>query len=256
MRSLSVILLAIGLSSCSKREQPAPNVHVLTADGGSGVDTGSNPENVAKPKLPESLIDIDFVKQWDKTGAKRLSPDELREQHFCQTLYADNPDQCLAAQLAGSGLAGPGVIVVRLKVQPDVLKRVRGAADTPLVIPTADFRASAKLKKKRTVVISMNEPFAETRARFAQFCSGVLAEVKASAASDVVDGVLDGAQIGRKITYTFASGTGTISLALRPPNAARDVLDCVIVPGDQITRSLIADLDWTEPVLVAVVEEK
>jgi hypothetical protein len=256
MRRLSVTLLVIGLLGCSKRDQPAPNVHVVSPESGSGVEARSETESVVKPKLPDSLLEFDFVKFWDKTGPKRLTPDELRDQHFCQTLYSDNPEQCLAVELVGAGMAGPVVTAVRLKVQPDVLMRVRAAADTPLVIPSGGFRASAKLKKKRTVVISMSEPFAETRARFDHFCSSVIAEVKTIGAGEVMDGGLDGVQIGRKITYTFASGTGTISLALRPPNAARGALDAVIAPGDEITRSLLADLDWNEPVLVAVVEEK
>jgi hypothetical protein len=256
MRRLYLTLLVIGLLGCSKREQPGPSVHVVNPDAGSDVDSRSGAEPVVKPKLPESLLEFDFVKLWDQTGPRRLSPDELRDQHFCQTLYSDNPDQCLAAELVGSGMAGPVSTAVRLKVQPDVLKRVRAAADTPLVIPSGGNRASAKLKSKRTVVISLNEPFPETRARFDKFNAGVIAEVKASGASEVVDGGLDGVQIGRKIAYTFASGTGTISLALRPPNAARDALDAVIAPGDEITRSLLADLDMNETVLVAVVEEK
>src|SRR5262249_41862270 len=161
-------------------------------------------------KLPESLLDLDFVKLWDQTGPKRLTPDELRDQDFCQTLYADNPDQCFAAQLAACGPAGPVVVAVRLKVQPDVLKRVRFAADAPLVIPSEGFRASATSKKKRTVVIAMSEQLAETSSRFERFCAGVVAAVKANHAGEVVDCELEGVQTGRKITYTFATSTGTI----------------------------------------------
>ena len=254
MRLLFVLCVLAG-SGCSKRDSAPLNVQVTPTDPNSGVNPGPGDP---KPEEPKSLLQLDILALWERTGPKRLTPEEQEQQHHGRVVFADHADECLAGQIAGGGLAGPVATIARLRMQSDVVKRVRLASEQPPSIkPTGGFLASGQVDWKRTTLIVVVEPAIEANERFRQFIEEqVTPTVDATTGTAATAGPVPGVPSGAVLSYRLPDRTGTITLALLYPSADKKVLDSVIPPGDVLGRSLLAGRRDGEALLIAIVEEQ
>lgn len=258
MRIVLCVAIALVMVGCSKREEPAiPNVQLTEPEA-------PTPEAV-KPQLPplkppQSLLDVDFLKLWNQAGPKRLTPAEQADRLIELLHYGVHPDEHLTAELVGTGTAGPLAIAVRYRVQSDVLKRVKLAADEPFrILTTGGLRGSITSSGQsggtRTVVISVFDPPTEVRERFREFFhNGVIPAVSFTTGDGLFE-TLGAATPGWKYPYHTKDRKGTLTVALLLPDADSKAVDSLIAPG-HLSRPLVVDRKANETLLVVIVEEK
>lgn len=250
-RLLVALVMLVG-SGCSRRDSAPVDVQVVPSD--PTPDPGG-----PKPEEPKSLLQLDMAALWDRTGPKRLTPEELEQEHHGRVVFADHPDECFATQLIGGGLAGPVTTIARLRVHSDVVKQVRTAAEQPPILkPKGGLLARLELVgAKRTTLIAVVEPATEANERFRRFIEEqVTPAVDAATGTATTAGPFPALPSGAVLSYRFPDRTGTITLALLPPSTDKKILDSVIAPGDTLGRSLITGRDDGESLLIAIVEER
>lgn len=254
MRGVTFAMLVLVASGCSKRDSAPPGVQVTQAD--PNTVTNPTPEAI-EPAPPKSLIRLDFVKLWDEAGPKRLTLEEQQQLHHGRVVYADHPDECFAPQIVGSGLANPVTIIARLRVQSDVVKQVRRAAeDPPSIKPMWGLLASGEFRGRRTTVIAVVDAPAEGRERFRQLVEQGVTPIVTSTTGVVVSvAPLAGLPSGARIVYSLPDRTGTITLALMSGPELK-MLDTLIPPDDIVGRSLLGGRSEGVNLLIAIVEER
>jgi hypothetical protein len=202
-------------------------------------------------------LQTDFVALWDQTGPKRLSPEEEQRQYHGRVVFTDHADECLAAQVVGSGIAGPVPVLARLRIQSDVVKRVRRAIEEPPSIkPTGGLLGSVQIDGRRTTLIAVVEPNAEAQARFREFLTQHVSPILAPHGGAGRVGLQPGPSQVWRSPYQLPDRSGTITLALLPPSGDKQTLDSLIPPGDVLGRSLLTGKREGEALLIAIVEEQ
>ncbi|MCE9561010.1 MAG: hypothetical protein K8U57_03040 [Planctomycetes bacterium] len=259
---MRVVLFAMLLSvaiGCSKRDSAPLNVQVTQPEPTPEVKpVPPVPPDEAKPPPPKSLLKLDFANLWEQTGPKRLSPEEQERQHHGRVVYADHADECLAGQVVGGGLAGPVAVIARLRIQSDVLKRVRAASEEPPSIrPTGGLLASGEFGGRRLTLISVVEKQPEARDRFRDFMQiGVVPVVAKATGSPTRLETRHGVVSITRIPFKTSDRSGTITLALVFPNTEKKALDELIPPDDVVGRSLLAGHREGDTLLIAIVDEQ
>lgn len=255
---LFALLVTIG-SGCSRREPSPLQVQVTPTDPNSGASPGSNPVDPTHEE-PKSLLNVDFVALWDRTGPIRLSPEEQEYQHHGRVVYADHAEECFAVEMvgAGSSLGGPLLVLARNNARPEVTRRMRAVASEPFTPkPSGGLLASGQFDGKKTTVIAVVEQAVAADERFRRFIEQEVTPIVAQASGTAATpGPVSGFPSGAALAYRLPDRTGTITLALLPPAGDKKVLDSLISPADVLGRSLLAGRREGEALLLIIVEEQ
>jgi len=255
---LFAILVAVAIG-CSKRDSAPLNVEIAQPNPNpEALPSPVIPPEEPKPPPPKSLLKLDFAQVWEQTGPRRLPIEEQERLYHGRVVYADHADECLAGQLFGSGLTGPIAVLARLRIQSDVLKRVRAASEVPPSIkPTGGLLAIGETGTRRLTLITVVEKQPEARDRFRDLVQlGVFPIVAKATGTPVRLETRHGAVSITRIPFKTPDRTGTITLSLVFPNTEKTALDELIPPDDVVGRSLLAGHRETESLLIAIVEEQ
>ncbi|WP_439629757.1 hypothetical protein [Gemmata sp.] len=191
----ALLALFVALVGCSRRDAAGPGVQIAPHDP-TAPSVGDAPQ-------PPTLLELDFLGLWDRTATPRPSVEEQQRLYHGLVVYADHPEECLAAEIVGGGFATPLAVWGRHQAQRAVVKRVRAAAEQPpSVAPVGGLIArSCDGTRTVTVIAVVDEP-AAARERFRELVEqGVVPAVAAATGSTVAPEPLAGAPSGVGLTH-------------------------------------------------------